>query len=296
MASRSRQKEEARARRLAEEQARALQAQRNRRLQMLGGVIILAVVVVVVAVVVSSGGGSTPHASVIPTKVNTAAQRRARAKALAKAKKADAPIYALLNGIPQHGNTLGSPTAKVTVTEYGDLECSVCDAFALSPTQHTSDGSPGSGIEDQLIAKDVRSGKVKLVYRSLETASGSNPDPNAFLNQQTAALSAGLQNKEWYYVELFYDQQQSEGTGYVTPTFLDSLAQQVPGLNFSSWSAHSHDPALQAQVKNDMKTASSKGFQSTPTITILGPKGEATPIQGLPNSYSQVESDINQVS
>jgi protein-disulfide isomerase len=261
---------------------------------MLGGVIILAVVVVVVAVVVSSGGNT--HATVIAPIGKTAAQKRLHAREIAKAKAKDAPIFKLLSGIPEHGNTLGSPTAKVTVTEYGDLECSVCDAFALASNQTTSDGSPGSGIEDQLIEKDVRSGKIKLVYRSLETASGSNPDPNAFLNQQTAALAAGLQNKEWYYVELFYDQQQSEGTGYVTPAFLDGIAEQIPGLNFSAWSAHIHDPALQAQVKSDMQTATSKGFQSTPTITILGPKGEATPIQGLPNSYSQVESDIAAVS
>lgn len=293
MASRTKQKEEARARRLAEEQVHAENARRNRRLQMLGGVIILAIVVVVAAVLISSSGNK-PHAAVIPTAGKSAASKRAHQAALAKAKKQDAPIFTLLHGIPQHGNTLGNPSAKVTVTEYGDLECSVCDAFALATNQTASNGSPGSGIENQLIQNDVRSGKVKLVYRSLETASGSNPDPNAFLNQQTAALDAGLQNREWDYVELFYAQQQSEGTGYVTPTFLDGLAQQIPGLNYSAWLSHTHDPALQTQVKHDEVVAAGRGFSSTPTITIVGPKGEATPIQGLPSSYSQIESEINQ--
>lgn len=294
MASRTKQKEEARARRLAEEQARTERARRQRRLQMLGGVVILAIVVVVVAVIVSSGGGNKPH-TVIPKAGNTAASRRAHQAAIAKAKQQDAPIFSMLNGIPQHGNTLGNPNAKVTVTEYGDLECSVCDAFALSSSQKTSNGSPGTGIENQLIQNDVRSGKVKLVYRSLETASGSNPDPHAFLNQQTAALAAGLQNKEWDYVELFYAQQQPEGTAYVTPSYLSGLAQQISGLNYSTWASHLHDPALQSQVKNDVQTATAKGFSATPTLTIVGPKGEATPIQSLPNSYAQVESEINQV-
>ena len=294
MASRTKQKEEARARRLAEEQARAERSRRNRRLQTVGGVIILAIVLVVVAVILGSSGGSKPK-TVIPTAGNSAASKRAHQKALAKAEKADAPIFAMLNGIPQHGNTLGNPKAKVTVTEFGDLECSVCDAFALSPSQKTSDGSPGTGIENQLISNDVRSGKVKLVYRSLETASGNNPDPKAFLNQQTAAEAAGLQNHEWDYIELFYAQQQAEGTGYVTPSFLDGLAQQIHGLNFSEWSSHTHDPALQAQVKSDVKSAVAKGFSSTPTITIVGPKGEATPIQALPQSYAQLETEINEV-
>ena len=287
MASRTKQKEEARARRLAEEQAHAENARRNRRLQMLGGVVILAIVVVVVAVIVSSGGNKS-HAVVIPK------TGKAHQAALAKARKQDAPIFSLLNGIPQHGNTLGNPSAKVTVTEYGDLECSVCDAFALATNATTSNGSPGSGIENQLIQNDVRSGKIKLVYRSLETASGSNPDPNAFLNQQTAAVDAGLQNHEWDYVELFYAQQQSEGSAYVTPTFLDGLAQQISSLNYAGWLSHTHDSALQAQVKHDEVVAAGRGFSSTPTITIVGPKGEATPIQGLPSSYSQVESEINQ--
>jgi protein-disulfide isomerase len=288
MASRTKQKEEARARRLAEEQARVERSRRQRRLQMLGGVVILAIVVVVVAVIVSSGGNKT-HAPVIPSSGS------GRQAAITKAKKQDTPIFAMLNGIPQHGNTLGNPNAKVTVTEYGDLECSVCDAFALSTKQTTSDGSSGTGIENQLINNDVRSGKVKLVFRSLETASGSNPDPHAFLNQQTAAEAAGLQNKMWDYVELFYAQQQPEGTGYVTPSFLGGLAQQIPGLNYSQWSSHTNDTGLQAQVKNDVQTASAKGYNSTPTITVVGPKGEGTVIQGLPSSYSQIESEINQV-
>ena len=293
MASRTKQKEEARARRLAEEQAHSENARRNRRLQMLGGVIILAIVVVVAAVLISSSGNKS-HSAVIPTAGKSAASRRAHQAALAKARKQDAPIFSLLNGIPQHGNTLGNPSAKVTVTEYGDLECSVCDAFALATNQTTSNGSPGSGIENQLIQNDVRSGKIKLVYRSLETASGSNPDPNAFLNQQTAAVDAGLQNHEWDYVELFYAQQQSEGTGYVTPTFLDGLAQQIPGLNYSAWLSHTSDAALQTQVKHDEAVAAGRGFSSTPTITIVGPKGETTPITGLPATYSEVESAINQ--
>ncbi len=61
MASRTKQKEEARARRLAEEQARTLKARRDRRLRMVGGIVLAAIAVVVVLVVVSSG--STKHES-----------------------------------------------------------------------------------------------------------------------------------------------------------------------------------------------------------------------------------------
>ena len=54
MASRTKQKEQLRARRLAEERARAEQARRQRRLRMLGGVVVLAAAVVAVAIAISA--------------------------------------------------------------------------------------------------------------------------------------------------------------------------------------------------------------------------------------------------
>lgn len=290
MASRTRQKEEARARRLAEEQVRAERARQQRRLQMLGGVVILAIVVVIVAVVVSSGG-SQSHSPIIPTKANTPAQKRAQQAALRKAIKADAPIFALLKGIPQHGNTLGNPHAKVSIVEYGDLECPICRDFAL-------------GSENQIIANDVRSGKARLTYKSLETATGGAPDPKIFGPQQAAAYAAGFQDKAWYYIELFYREQGTEGTGYANQGYFDNLAKQVPGLNMSQWQTDSRRKSLiNSVVRENQKAisyltglgATSNGQVSTPTIVVSGPKGLATPIIGVPQSYAQVETEINEV-
>lgn len=267
MASRTKQKEEARARRLAEEQARADQARRTRRLQMLGGMLVLAVAIVAVAIAISSSGGGTPSVKLAkgaPTCKNST----------------DAKICSLLANIPQKGNTLGSPKAPVTVTEYGDLECPICRDFAL-------------GVENQLIANDVRTGRVKLVYKSLETAT---PSPSVFVPQQAAAGAAGLQNKEWYYIEFFYHYQGAEDTGYVNQTYLNNLAKHVPNLNFSKWQSDSHDPGLLTQVKTDNSGAIAKGFQSTPTLTIVGPKGQTQPITGAPSNFAELETAIASVS
>ncbi len=270
MASRTKQKEEARARRVAEEQALAAQGRRQRQLRTLAGLVIVVAAVIAVVVAVSSGGGTKPP----PRPHSRAAQA------------ATANVDSLLASIPQSGNTLGSPKAKVTVTEYGDLECSVCDEFALSPSQTTSAGVPGSGIEDALIKNYVRTGKVKLVYRSLETASSSNPDKNAFVTQQMAAEAAGLQNKEWNYVELFYDQQQPEGTAYVTPAFLEGLAREIPGLNYSKWQAARGLSSLRKRVAADQSAATALGFNGTPSVVVQGPKGE----QKLGNQLYQYRS------
>ena len=199
------------------------------------------------------------------------------------AAKIDAGVDSLLAGIPESGTTLGSASAPVTVTEFGDLECPVCMDLAV-----------GSGVESRLITDDVRSGQVKLVYRSLDTASLGSPIANAFLTQQAAAYAAGAQHLTWYYIELFYREQGPEGTGYVTAFYLDGLARQVPGLDYHTWLSDRRQPRVTSQVRSDEALASRRGFSQTPTLLVRGPKGEASPITGVPN-YASLEADISSV-
>lgn len=231
---------------------------------MLGGVVLLVVAVVAVAIAVSSGGSKTVQPG------SPAAKRDAAA------------TTQLLAGIPQTGTTLGNPNAKVTVTEYGDLECPVCRDFAL-------------GAEAQLISSDVRSGKVKLVYRSDETASAGSPIPNVFPTQQIAAYAAGKQAKAWNYILLFYKEQGPEDTGYATEAYLNGLARQVQGLDYARWTLDRKDPTLASQFSSDVSSAKARGFGSTPTIVVQGPKGTAQPLVG-DYPYSDVESAIQSVS
>jgi protein-disulfide isomerase len=272
MASRKEQKEAARQRRLAEEAAAQQKAQRTRRMQMLGGVIVAAIIVVVVLVVVSTGGNKTVKAN--------------DPKATASA---SAQVSQLLKGIPQSGTTLGNPKAKITFTEYGDLECPICMEFS-------------EGAEAQLIKNEVRSGKVKLVYKSFETASNDpNAAPNAFSLQQTAAYAAGAQDKAWNYILLFYRRQQTENTPYVTTAFLTGLAQAIPGLNVKTWSSDRFNPEYAQQVVSQDKAASTMPFQGgqlkagTPALIASSGSKQTEAIAG-DLSYSDVQQLIKQVS
>ncbi len=261
MASRTKQKEEARARRLAEEQARAERERRQRRMQMLGGVVLAALAVVGVAIAISSNGGGS-----------SGLQKGSAVN------KTVASVNTLLNGIPQSGNVLGSPSAPVSVDYYGDLQCPVCRDFTLN------------GGWPQLVQNEVRQGKVKVAYRAFETATR---DPGTFQTQQVAALAAGKQAKFWNYMELFYREQGAEGTGYVNEAYLDGLAQQIPGLNVSQWHAARGDSALQAQVQADGVAGNTAGVTGTPTLIAKGPKG-TVPVQsstGVP-SYSEIQQAI----
>jgi protein-disulfide isomerase len=246
MASRAEQKAAARAAREARQKQVSVARARRARLTWLAG--LSAVVVVALVIVIVVGGGSNSA---------TESSRTARAK-----------VIALLKGIPEHANVLGEPTAPVTITEFGDLVCPACQAFALSS-------------EQQLISHDVRDGTVKLVYRGMETAS-QFANAGEYAAGQIAARAAGLQNREWYYVLLWYHEQPSEDTPYVTDAFMQNLASQVPGLNLARWEADRDDPTLAGDVTEDSHTANADGFDATPSLTFNGPKGHVQPISAVP--------------
>jgi len=265
MASRAKAKEEARQRRIAEEQARQAAAARQRRLQMLGGVVVLAILVVAVAIAISSGGSSSGGLQ--------------KGKALAQT---EASVSSLLNGIPQSGNTLGNPSAPVTMTYFGDLECPVCQAFTLQ------------GGFAQLVQNEVKQGKVKVVYSADCTATCNNHPQSTFTSQQVAALAAGQQNKFWNYVELFYHQQGDETSNYVNESYLTGLARQVPGLDFATWKAARSSSSLSQELTTQEQAATSQGIGGTPTLIFSGPKGKAQPSSTIP-SYSDLQNAIKQV-
>jgi protein-disulfide isomerase len=250
-------------------------------MRLFGGAALTAGVVVVAAIAISSGG-SPPR----PVQPGTTAARIAAQH-----------VNRLLAGIPESGNTLGSATAPVTITEYGDLECSVCDVFATPSSFTNPEGQQGTGWEDDLIQQYVRSGKVKLVFRALETASLGNPNPNAFRLQQVAANAAGLQAKEWYYIELFYNEQRAEDSTYVTNSYLQGLARQITGLNLAQWMTDRSRGSSEAEVRADNASALAAAHAlnsqpGTPMFVIQGPHGGIGLPPGLPNSYSELENAI----
>jgi protein-disulfide isomerase len=267
MASRTKQKEEARARRLAEEQARAERARRQRRLQMVGGTIVGAIIIVVALVVISSGGAKKETGLQTGTTANSTITG----------------INQLLSGIPQSGNTLGNPKAPVTMTYYGDYECPVCQDFTLN------------GGFSQLVSNDVRTGKVKVVYSPFCTATCGSPDPGVFSTQQVAGFAAGKQNLFWQYTELFYHEQGTEDSGYVTESYLDGLARQIPALNYADWLTARKNPNYSATVATDESSAQHLGVSGTPTLVFAGPKGQAAASEAVP-TYAQLEQVIKQVT
>ncbi len=167
-------------------------------------------------------------------------------------------INALLADIPQSANTLGEPVAPVTLEYFGDLECPFCRDFSID-------------VLPSIIQRWVRTGKLRIGYRALQTATGER---DVFVAQQVAALAAGKQDKAWHFVETFYAEQGEEGTGYVTETYLEGIASQIRHLDLSRWATDRNDPELAKEIASDAEAAGNAGLTGTPSF-LLGASGGA---------------------
>lgn len=201
------------------------------------GALMLGAILMIAAPRAVSAGAEAPTSARSPLEL-TATQRES--------------ITSLVGGIPENGNVLGKPTAPVTLVWFGDLECPICRAFVL-------------GALPSVIRTWVRSGDLRIVYASLETATR---EPETFLEQQVAAYAAGAQHKAWYFIEIFYHEQGEEDTGYVTERYLDGIARQIHGLNFARWRRARKLSKYPAQIEGDAKAAYKLGLTGTPSFQI----------------------------
>jgi protein-disulfide isomerase len=239
--------------RIAVAQTSRATALRRRRVWVLGGIVAVSAAVVVVVAVLSSGGS-------------------AGLQSAPKAAETYRQVERSLSGIPESGERLGDSSAKVSMTYFGDLECPVCREFTAS-------------VLPQFIAHYVRTGRVRITYRSLCTAT-CHVNTSRFVPQQVAAYAAGKQNLFWQYAELFYREQGDETQPYVTERYLRGLASQIPTLDSRKWLTDRHDPGLVSQLQGDQALVTRLRLPGqTPEVVMSGPKGsESVPANEVPSS------------
>jgi protein-disulfide isomerase len=183
-------------------------------------------------------------------------------------------VSAELSGIPQQGSLLGETSAPVSVVEFGDPQCPVCASFATE-------------VVPQLLDSKVRSGNATYEYRPWVII-GPDSKPAS-----KAALAAGEQNRLFQFIQLFYANQGDENSGYVTDSFLESVAKAAGVPDIDKWNQDRNDARWDAALAKNNTDADSLGFTGTPSILVTGPKGQK-PLSGF--GLSEIESAIQQVS
>ena len=156
---------------------------------------------------------------------------------------------ALLKGIPQQGEALGSPTAPVTLVEFADPQCPYCGMWARDtlPT---------------IVADYVRPGKVRILFEGMDFVGADS------VTALRTALAAGRQNHFWDVMELLYENQGTENTGWVTDSLLRSIGDAVPGLDASRMLADRGSAAVDRAAAGADSVARAAGVKSTPSFGV----------------------------
>ncbi len=245
------EREQRRQNRMREETEAEAEA-RRKRLGQLGFVAVLLVVIIgaVVLVVTNNNESSSPRSA----SLNEVGQ-----------------VEKLLAGIPQHGTLLGQPKAEVTLLEFGDLQCPICKEFSEE-------------VIPQIISRQVSEGEAKIEFRNFTIISEQSIPAGA------AALAAGEQGRGWNFIELFYRNQEEERSGYVTDSFLTSIAKGAKVPNLAKWNTERKSKRLISKVEATTEEAERLEFTGTPSFRVEGPSGKES--LGTPESAEAIETAI----
>jgi len=180
-------------------------------------------------------------------------------------------VRQLLAGLPQRGMILGKPGAPVEVREFGDLQCPVCKGYSEE-------------ILPQLIEGQVARGETRLDFRNY-TIIGPESAPAG-----AAAIAAGEQGRGWSFVELFYRNQGTEDSGYVTGAFLTAIAKGAGVPDVGRWNRDRKSGRVLKEVEASTTEAESLGFTGTPSFAVEGPASRGFESLGTPGSAATLEA------
>jgi len=176
-------------------------------------------------------------------------------------------------GIPQHGLVLGSPTAKVGLTEYIDTSCPICKQYVLT--------------EFPAISKSyVRPGKVKVDARVLAFVGPSSA------RGRELVLAAARQNKAWQMAELLYQNQGPETEAWLTDSLAHAIAAKIPGLDVNRLFTDASSSAVKAAAQTADAQANADRIGGTPTFIVTTKSGNRVLVTGsLPAALDQALAD-----
>lgn len=182
-------------------------------------------------------------------------------------------VRKLLGDLPQHGMVLGEPKAKVTLVEFGDLQCPVCKDYSEE-------------VLPQLIEGAVARGKAKVEFRNYAIIGAESTPAGA------AALAAGEQGRGWSFVELFYRNQGEERSGYVTDAFLTAVAKGAGVPDIAKWNRDRRSERASGEVAETTHEAANLGFTGTPSFALESSDAAGIEPLGTLPSAGAMESAI----
>tara|TARA_Y100000590_G_scaffold436986_1_gene558165 strand:+ start:2815 stop:3456 length:642 start_codon:yes stop_codon:yes gene_type:complete len=169
---------------------------------------------------------------------------------------------------------IGDKTAKITILEFGDYQCTFCHKFH----QQTFGEIKKSYID---------TGKVNFTYKDLPV------NGMASVLAAEASFCAEDQNKYWEYHNMLFDNWAGERTGWVTENSLLNFAKEA-NLNIEEFAECIQSHKYNHKVIENEKFAKSVGINATPSFLIFSDE-KLVRIIGA-QQFEKFEDAINQIS
>ncbi len=171
---------------------------------------------------------------------------------------------ALINGIPQQDDVLGSKSATVTMIQVEDLQCPICRAYQEE------------GFGD-IVREYVKPGKIKLRFVGIPII-GADSEKALFY-----VLAAGKQGQLFQYASALYANQGDENSGWVTDDLLHQIADDL-GLDWEQLQKDASSTDVKQQAEAMAAEAAQRQVPGTPTFFIQ--IGKQAPYVVQPTSFS----------
>lgn len=184
-------------------------------------------------------------------------------------------VQRIFGGIPQDSDALGEQDAPVTITVFNDVQCAPCARFQLE-------------VVDPLVEEYARTGEARLEFRHFSVA------PNDTTLAAIASEAAGLQEREWQYIDTFVRNQELARRDGVDEELLADVAAAVPELEVDRWRRDYDDPATADLVRDDAMLAAELELPAQPAVVVSGPGGQRELIEAP--TLDQVRAAIEEVS
>jgi protein-disulfide isomerase len=184
-------------------------------------------------------------------------------------------VQRIFGGIRQDGAYLGSPDAPVTISVFNDIQCRPCASYETDTI-------------DPLVEEYARGDDVRFEFRHFSLA------PNDTTLAAIAAEAAGVQDRQWQYLDTFVRNLDAIGDHAIDDEILREVADAVPQLDIDEWQSDYEDPGSEDEVRQDAMLAADLKLPAEPAVVVSGPSGQRQLIESP--SKTEIEDAVAAVS
>lgn len=151
-------------------------------------------------------------------------------------------------------NFRGNESAKITLVEFGDYQCTFCKRF------HSS-------VLDMLLNDFVITGKIRFLFKDFPI--NDIPPSNSSTLASKASYCAADQGKYWEYHDQLYDNSRGENTGWINQKSLIDFAKGAGVGNITQFSQCANSQKYSSLIEKNYDLAQSLALTATPSFILL---------------------------